>query len=134
MELTPDSVLLTDRVAVVTGAAQGIGAATARALARFGAHVAICDTNGDQLPDTAQTIESLGRRCVAGVLDVRDDEKVDRFLGLIVDQLGPIEVLVTNVGGGFRHRSTMSLPKVRPRSSARTSERSRTVCVTASVG
>ena len=102
MELTPESVLLTDRVAVVTGAAQGIGAATARALARFGAHVAICDTNSDQLPDTARAIESLGRRCVAGVLDVRDDEKIDQFLELVVDQLGPIDVLVNNVGGGFR--------------------------------
>ena len=101
MELTPESVLLTDRVAVVTGAARGIGAATARALARFGAHVAICDTNGDQLPVTAQAIESLDRRCVADVLDVRDGEKVDQFLGLVVEELGPIDVLVNNAGGGF---------------------------------
>lgn len=93
--------LLTDRVAVVTGAARGIGAATARALARFGAHVAVCDMNGEQLPATVDAVESLGRRCVAGVLDVRDGEKVARFLETVVEELGPIDVLVNNAGGGF---------------------------------
>ena len=101
MDLTPDRVLLTDRVAVVTGAAQGIGEATAVALARFGADVAICDMNLEPLPDVAKAIEAEGRRCVTEVLDVRDDEPVKEFLGRVADELGSIDVLVNNAGGGF---------------------------------
>ena len=101
MELSPEFVMLTDRVAVVTGAARGIGAATARALARFGADVAVCDTNHDHLPGTVSAVEAEGRRCLAGILDVREAAKVDRFLGQVVEELGPIDVLVNNAGGGF---------------------------------
>ena len=49
----PDDALLTDRVAVVTGAAQGIGRATALALARFGADLALCDRKAEGLAATA---------------------------------------------------------------------------------
>ena len=90
-----------DRVAVVTGAAQGIGAATALALADLGAHVAICDTNAERLPDTAKAIEDRGRRCLAEVIDVRDDSLVETFLTRVHDELGAIDILVNNAGGGF---------------------------------
>jgi 2,3-dihydro-2,3-dihydroxybenzoate dehydrogenase len=60
------------KVAVVTGAAQGIGAAAAGALAAFGADVAICDRNVDGMHETAADVESFGRRCETGELDVRD--------------------------------------------------------------
>ena len=53
MPLTPSSVLLTDRVVLVTGAAQGIGAAVAGACARFGADLAICDRESEGLAHTA---------------------------------------------------------------------------------
>ncbi|MFN8036747.1 MAG: SDR family oxidoreductase [Acidimicrobiia bacterium] len=102
MALEPSSILLTDRVSVVTGAANGIGRATALALARFGAHVAICDRDVDNLDSLATEIQLMGRGVVAAELDVRDADAVDAFFGVVADQLGPIDVLVNNAGGGFR--------------------------------
>ena len=92
---------LSGRVAVVTGAAQGIGAATALALARFGADIAICDRSADGLSSTASDIESLGRRCHSEVLDVRHPDSVAAFIANSAGSLGPIDVLVNNAGGGF---------------------------------
>ena len=99
--VSPDHILLTDRVAVVTGAAQGIGQATAIALASFGADVAICDVQGDALAAVGAAIERLGRRCHRAELDVRDGEAVDGFMAAVDDALGPIDILVNNAGGGF---------------------------------
>jgi 3-oxoacyl-[acyl-carrier protein] reductase len=78
--LDPSTPLLTDRVAVVTGAAVGIGEASALALARFGAHVAICDRDVSNLDATADAIEAAGRRVVASELDVRDGAGVEEFI------------------------------------------------------
>jgi len=99
--LDPSSVLLTDRVAIVTGAAVGIGEAVATTLARFGADVAICDRDVPNLDSTANAIEATGRRVVAGELDVRDGEQVTAFLDVVREQLGHVDVLVNNAGGGF---------------------------------
>jgi NAD(P)-dependent dehydrogenase (short-subunit alcohol dehydrogenase family) len=101
MPLEPNSILLTDRVAVVTGAAVGIGRAVALALARFGAHVAICDRDADNLAATARDITAIGRRVVSDVLDVRDGESVRRFLAAVQVELGAVDILVNNAGGGF---------------------------------
>lgn len=101
MTITPQSVLLTDRIAVVTGAAQGIGAATALTLARFGCHVAICDFESEGLAATAAEIDAMGRTSLSEVLDVRDADAVERFFGRIAADLGAIDILVNNVGGGF---------------------------------
>jgi NAD(P)-dependent dehydrogenase (short-subunit alcohol dehydrogenase family) len=99
--LDPSAVLLTDRVAVVTGAAQGIGKACALALARFGAHVAVCDRKGPELAETVAEIEALGRRTVSGVLDVRDEEASAAFLADVAAEFGSVDILVNNAGGGF---------------------------------
>jgi NAD(P)-dependent dehydrogenase (short-subunit alcohol dehydrogenase family) len=99
--LEPDSVLLTDRVAIVTGAAVGIGEAIALAFARFGAHVAVCDRDVENLDATADAIEAAGRRTVAGALDVRDGDAVREFVGVTAEQLGRVDILVNNAGGGF---------------------------------
>ena len=101
MTLDPQTALLTDRVAVVTGAAVGIGEAIAKAFARFGAHVAVCDRDVENLEETAQAIEAEGRRAVTGELDVREAEPVAAFLERVGSELGHVDVLVNNAGGGF---------------------------------
>jgi len=99
--LDPLAIRLDDTVAVVTGAAQGIGAATAVALARFGADVAICDRNAAGLKETEAAIRDTGRRAFALELDVRDGAAVAGFLADARNELGPLGVLVNNAGGGF---------------------------------
>ncbi|HSS09450.1 MAG TPA: SDR family oxidoreductase, partial [Acidimicrobiales bacterium] len=97
----PEDALLTDRVAVVTGAAVGIGAATAIALARFGADVAICDRDADGMAVTAAQIEQTGRKALTDELDVRDADEVEAFLASVAATFGHVDVLVNNAGGGF---------------------------------
>jgi NAD(P)-dependent dehydrogenase (short-subunit alcohol dehydrogenase family) len=89
-------------VAIVTGAAVGIGAAVADAFARFGAHVAVCDRDVENLDRTADAIERAGRRAVAAELDVRDGDAVEDFVATAAEQLGGIDIVVNNAGGGFR--------------------------------
>jgi NAD(P)-dependent dehydrogenase (short-subunit alcohol dehydrogenase family) len=101
MALCPDAVLLSDRVALVTGAAAGIGEAIALTFARFGADLALCDRAAEPLAATARAVEALGRRVVAGVLDVRDAERVEAFLAEATEAFGHIDILVNNAGGGF---------------------------------
>ncbi|MFL6242059.1 MAG: SDR family NAD(P)-dependent oxidoreductase, partial [Acidimicrobiia bacterium] len=101
MPLEPSAALLTDRVAVVTGAAVGIGEAVALAFANFGAHIAICDRDVANLDSTADAIEASGRRVVAAEIDVREAEQVEGFLGVVQEQFEHVDVLVNNAGGGF---------------------------------
>jgi 3-oxoacyl-[acyl-carrier protein] reductase len=99
--ISPESIRLDGRVAVVTGAAQGIGAATALALARFGCDIAICDRESRSLSEVANQIRAMGRQCVADVIDVRDGDAVRSHLARVGLELGHVDVLVNNAGGGF---------------------------------
>jgi 3-oxoacyl-[acyl-carrier protein] reductase len=101
MALRPDSVMLTDRAAVVTGAAGGIGRAIALTFASFGADLAICDRDAEKLEPVARDVEAAGRRAITGVLDVRDGVQVRRFIGDVTHQMRRVDVLVNNAGGGF---------------------------------
>ena len=101
MDLAPDSVLLTDRVAVVTGAAVGIGAGIALAFARFGADLALVDRDEANLAATARAVEAAGRRAHCEVFDVRDAARVEAFHGEVARRFGRVDVLVNNAGGGF---------------------------------
>ena len=99
--LVPELIRLDGRRAVVTGAARGIGRATALALATFGADVAVCDRLGDELDDTVARIRALGRTAPAAVLDVRDAAAVDGWVRELEADWEAVEVLVNNAGGGF---------------------------------
>jgi NAD(P)-dependent dehydrogenase (short-subunit alcohol dehydrogenase family) len=89
---------LLDRVAIVTGAAQGIGAATALRLAEEGAHLALCDLDGQGLEDVGAQIEALGRRALIRVGSVADRDFVGRLVRETQDQLGGLDILVNNAG------------------------------------
>lgn len=93
---------LEGKVALVTGGAAGIGEATALALARFGADLAVCDRDAHGLASTHAAVEATGRRCVSEVLDVRDVDAVQRFVAAVHDEYGRIDVLVNNAAGTFR--------------------------------
>ena len=97
MPITPESVLLTGRRAVVTGAARGIGAEIAATLARFGADLAICDRDADGLARTTEEAIANGRHVHTELLDVRDADAVRDWIAA----LDTVDVLVNNAGGGF---------------------------------
>ncbi len=99
MALDRSAASLDGRVAIVTGAAQGIGAGIATTLAAFGADIAVCDRN--DLSGTVADIEARGRRALPVTLDVRDGAAVLAFVADVVDRLGPVHTLVNNAGGGF---------------------------------
>jgi 3-oxoacyl-[acyl-carrier protein] reductase len=86
------------RVAIVTGAARGIGAATAQRLAADGFAVAVIDLKEDDARDTVAAIEAAGGRALAVGADVGDSDQVDAAVERIATELGPPVVLVNNAG------------------------------------
>jgi NAD(P)-dependent dehydrogenase (short-subunit alcohol dehydrogenase family) len=97
----PDSLRLDDRVAVVTGAAQGIGEAIAVTFARLGARLALCDRQAERLDETAASCGAEGADVLTGVFDVREPEPVEAFFADVARTFGRVDVLVNNAGGGF---------------------------------
>ncbi len=89
---------LADRVAVVTGAARGIGRATALALGKSGAHVVAIDLDEAAVKPTADAVSALGRKGLALGADVGDLRSIDGMVRRIVDSFGRIDVLVNNAG------------------------------------
>ncbi|HET9902980.1 MAG TPA: SDR family NAD(P)-dependent oxidoreductase [Xanthobacteraceae bacterium] len=89
---------LADRIALVTGASRGIGAATARALARAGAHVvAVARTSGG-LEELDDAIRAEGGTATLVPLDLTDYEGIDRLGGALYERYGRLDVLVGNAG------------------------------------
>jgi 3-oxoacyl-[acyl-carrier protein] reductase len=88
----------TARVAIVTGAARGIGAATAKRLAEDGFAVAVLDLDEGSAKGTVEAIESAGGRALAVGADVSDPAAVEAAVSRIAEELGPPVVLVNNAG------------------------------------
>ncbi len=88
----------TARVAIVTGAARGIGAATALRLAADGSAVAVLDLDEGSTADTVQAIEAAGGRALGVGADVSDAGQVQAAVDRIADELGAPVVLVNNAG------------------------------------
>jgi NAD(P)-dependent dehydrogenase (short-subunit alcohol dehydrogenase family) len=91
---------LKDRVAVITGGRRGIGKAIALTFAEAGADVAVCDFMVDdgELEAVAEEIRGLGRRSLAGRVDVTKKSEIDDFMSKVVNELGGIDILVNNAG------------------------------------
>ncbi len=85
-------------VAVVTGAAQGIGAATALRLADEGAAVAVVDLTAERAKSTVEAITALGGSARAYGCDVADHEAVEAVFASVVEELGGLHILVNNAG------------------------------------
>jgi 3-oxoacyl-[acyl-carrier protein] reductase len=94
----PDLLSLRDRTAIVTGAGRGIGAATARAFAKAGAHVALVDTDAGNVTRTAEEIGLAGGEALPFTEDVTDAFAMERLVDRVVDDWGSLDILVNNAG------------------------------------
>jgi NAD(P)-dependent dehydrogenase (short-subunit alcohol dehydrogenase family) len=92
---------LTDQVAVVTGAARGLGRAIALSLARAGADVGLGLRDADADGGLVSEIEALGRRAIPLAMDVTDLAQSRTALERVADELGRFDILVNNAGGGI---------------------------------
>ncbi len=91
---------LDGKTAIVTGAGRGIGRAIALAFAQAGADVCVAARTRSQLETIAREIRDGGRQAVVAECDVRDLTSVEAAVALAVAELGKIDVLVNNAGGG----------------------------------
>ncbi|MSQ24882.1 MAG: SDR family oxidoreductase [Dehalococcoidia bacterium] len=103
--MNASSVLLTDKVAVVTGGGSGIGKATCKTFAACGATVVIAEIDEAACKQTAREIEEAGGKAIAHTCDVTKAEEVGKLEQAVLRHLGKVDILMNNVGhhlGGRR--------------------------------
>ena len=89
---------LRGQVAIVTGAAQGMGAASAGALAREGVRVVVCDLDGEKAAQVAREIDPSGERTLGSQTDVAREEEVEALVAATLERFGKVDILVNNAG------------------------------------
>ncbi len=100
--MRPDHLSLKGQVALVTGAAQGIGKGVAAGLANFGADVAIADKQLEKARESANEIAAeSGSKAIAMGTDVREEEQIEDMVQKTIRDLGRLDILVNNAGGSF---------------------------------
>lgn len=91
---------LKDKVAIVTGGADGIGKATALLLAEAGAHIVIADLNIEKAQKVVEEVEQIGVRALAVQCNILADQSLVDLVDLTVKNFGTVNILINNAGGG----------------------------------
>ncbi|MCG8539973.1 MAG: 3-oxoacyl-ACP reductase FabG [Clostridia bacterium] len=89
---------LKDKVAIVTGAAKGIGAATAVKFGKEGAKVAVCDIDMESIEKTVNAIKEIGGEAIGFKVDITQKEEIEKMVKTLMDKYGKIDVLINNAG------------------------------------
>ena len=87
---------LNGKVAMISGASKGLGAALARVFAAEGAALSVCARNAEPLEELVTELRAGGARCLGVVADVRSEDDVDRWLTATLSEFGRLDVLVNN--------------------------------------
>lgn len=90
--------MLEGKIAIVTGAARGIGRAIAEELAKNGADLALCDLKSEWLAETAEAVKALGRKVDCFSVDVSDSAAVNDTVAKVIEKCGKIDIVVNNAG------------------------------------
>jgi NAD(P)-dependent dehydrogenase (short-subunit alcohol dehydrogenase family) len=101
---------LAGKVAIVTGAAQGIGRAVAEALADHGASLGLVDVNADALEELAAALRGKDQHAVAVAADVSSGAAVRQMVERVVAAFGTVHILVNNAGV-LRNSPVMEMPE-----------------------
>lgn len=98
-----------NKVALITGSAQGIGKAAALAFAREGAITVLNDINEERLSETAEEIQKMGTKCMSVVANTAVRSEVEMMFSQVIEKLGRLDILLNNAGitrDAFLHKMT----------------------------